>query len=103
MENESRLLVELEPEEPEEPGREGPAPEAAPARMPAAARAAFFALGLALSAAGVLASWLVGRSRSVGAAHEAAGAAAIGCILNAFALAGIAASELLSCTAAILD
>lgn len=103
MENESRLLVELEPEEAEAPEREGPAPAAAPARMPAAARAAFFALGLALSAAGVLASWLVGRSRSVGAAHEAAGAAAVGCILNAFALAGIAASELLSCTAAILD
>lgn len=102
MENEARLLVELEPEDIEAREREDPAPPAAPARMPAAARAAFFALGLALSAAGVFATWLVGRSRSIEAAHEAAGFAAIGCILNAFALAGIAASKLLSCTATLL-
>ena len=102
MENEARLLVELEPEEDGAEGRAG-APAAAPARMPAAARAAFLALGLALSAAGVLASWLVGRSRSIEAAHAAAGAAAIGCILNAFALAAIAMSRLLSCTAALID
>lgn len=103
MENEARLLVELEPEEDGAEVREGPARPAAPARMPAAARAAFLALGLALSAAGVLASWLVGRSRSIEAAHAAAGTAAIGCILNAFALAAIAMSRLLSCTAALID
>lgn len=101
MENEARLLVELEEEEPEAQARGEAAQADAPARAPMPAKAAFFALGLALSALGVLASWLVGRSRSIEAAHAAAGAAAIGCILNAIALAVLAASRILSCMAAL--
>lgn len=101
MGNGERLLVEPGTEETGTERRGERAP-AAPACASLQARAAFFALGLALSAAGVLASWLVGRSKSAEAAHAAAGTAAIGCILNAIAVAALTASRLLSCTAALM-